>query len=292
MSGDRLLESDAPLRAMGANSGSSSQLDLAFAADSTGRTWLATQRAAYPFHVGRCLSIAGDPPGMSTVYVQSCSGGIFERDVLRWRIAAEPGVRANLSTAAATVVHSMEQGEARHDVLLTAAAGSYVEYLPDPLILFPRARLRNRVCIRLDGDATVLAWDGLLAHDPKAGASATPAVFDRMHSELCVETREGALLARDRYALSGALLVEPYRCQGTLFVLRRAEPAPSLLEALRESLAPIEGVYAGASALPNRCGVLVRVLACDGAALRNALHAAWSAARLALLGVSAAARRK
>ena len=48
----------------------------------------------------------------------------------------------------------------------------------------------------------------------------------------------------------------------------------------------------GCSLLPNSAGVLVRVLAADGAALKLALHQAWCAARLALKGSVPQERRK
>jgi urease accessory protein len=83
-----------------------------------------------------------------------------------------------------------------------------------------------------------------------------------------------------------------YRCQGSFVALRRALPIGKLMEALRQALNDAPGVYAGASALPNGCGALVRVLAADAAALRCALNAAWGAARPLLLGVGPSARRK
>jgi hypothetical protein len=48
----------------------------------------------------------------------------------------------------------------------------------------------------------------------------------------------------------------------------------------------------GSSLLPNSAGILVRVLAADGAALKLALHQAWCAARLALKGSVPVERRK
>jgi urease accessory protein len=291
VSGDRLLASDPRVPA----SGALPQLDLRFASDGAGRTWLETQRAAYPFHVGRCLTVAGDPPGMATVYVQSCSGGIFEHDAVRVNIEAGPGALAHVTTSASTVVHSMELGEATQEVTVSAAARAVLEYLPDPLILFPGARLRNRLCIRLDQGAAVLAWDALLVHDPTyASAQDQPMRwFDSVHSELRVESSDGRLLARDRYVVSGSVLAGavagitgPHRCQGTFVVLKHGLPIAAMMDALRDQVHSAGGAYAGVSSLPNACGVLVRVLAPDAVALRTALHAAWGSARQFVLSGS------
>lgn len=295
MSGDRLLPGDLP--ALRPQSTDSAQVDLRFAAEPSGRTWLETQRAAYPFHVGRCLRIAGDPEGMATVYVQSCSGGIFEHDDLRWRISAATGARAHVSTSASTIVHTMDDGEARQEVRVDAAAGAYLEYLPDPLILFPGTRLSSRVHIRLDDDATVLAWDSVLTHDPQNTGPRRP--FNQLRSEWTVESLDGRLLACDRYVVTGALLARELpgvngsaRCHGSFVVLRRGIATESLIDAIREKLQAAEAVYAGASTLPNDCGAVVRVLGMDAAALRTAMQGAWDAARTLLLGVPRSARRK
>jgi urease accessory protein len=293
MTGDRLLSQD--LRAF-IEPDPLPQVHLHFAADASGRTWLQTQHAAYPFHVGRCLAIAGDPPGMPTVYVQSCSGGIFEHDRLRWRISAGAGTRVHVGTSASTIVHGMDGGEAAQEVVLDVGAGAVLEYLPDPLILFPGARLRNRLRIRLAYDAAVLISDAILAHDPEGSSGRS---FERIDTELGVEAADGTLLARDRYVLSGTLLQQglpgvngDYRCQGSFAVLQRSLPMDQLVDAIRSVLNDVPGVYAGASTLPSDCGAMVRVLAADAAALRLTLAAVWGAARLLLLGVGPSARRK
>jgi urease accessory protein len=290
MSGDRLLRSD--LRAL--ESGALPHVDLRFASDGAGCTWLERQHAAYPFHVGRRLRVTGDPPGMATVYIQCCSGGIFEHDALHLNLEAGPGALAHVTTSASTVVHGMEQGEARQEVMVAAAAGAVLEYLPAPLILFPGARLRNRLRIRLDDGAAVLACDALLAHDPARGAAPDEPVrwFDRIHSDLSVESSDGRLLARDRYLLSGTVLARglpgvtgPFRCHGTIVVLQNGLSTAPMENALRDEVHSVDAVYAGVSSLPNACGVLVRVLAPDAIALRSALRAVCNTARLLLLNV-------
>lgn len=62
-------------------------------------------------------------------------------------------------------------------------------------------------------------------------------------------------------------------------------------EACRAAL-QIDGVYGGASTLPNQGGVRARMLAVDAAALRAAMFAAWAAAREILAGAAPQPRRK
>ena len=65
-----------------------------------------------------------------------------------------------------------------------------------------------------------------------------------------------------------------------------------MLDAIRAALYPLPETYAGASALPNDCGVRARILTADGASRRIAMHAAWAAARKMITGVQPKPRRK
>ena len=271
------------------------QADIEFARDPGGATGVCRQRVGYPFHLGRTLMMPGDPAGMATVYLQSCSGGIFQCDDLRLRIIAGTGTSAHVTSAASTVVHGMESAGARQIVEIDAAAGALLEYLPDPMILFPRARLHNGVQVRLDPQASVILGDALIRHDPKGAAGA----FEFLESETVVRDRVGKLLVCDRFRCSGGDLARAlpgingaYAAQATLFALTMACPATALVGAMRRALSPIEDVYAAASALPNGAGAWVRVLARDAIGARAALHAAWAAARTEITGQAPAPRRK
>lgn len=268
--------------------------ELSFARDAAGRSYISRQFVSYPYHVCRPLTFAGDPDGMATLYLQSCAGGIFRDDRLREHLVAEEGAAAHVTTQAATIVHSMDRGTAYQEVLIEAAAESLLEVMPDPFILFPKARFANAVRVRAHESATVVLADAFSSHDP-AGAGA---MFDWFHGDVVVEDLQGRLLARDRFRVSGTAVAErcpgitgTYASQASLFVIRRGEVA-ALVDALRAATAEIDGVYAGASALPNGCGAWLRIMARDAVAVRAAMTAAWQAARRRLTGHVPAPRRK
>jgi urease accessory protein len=297
LSGDRLLVRD--LAALAAVSdlrpSVGAQVDLVLATDPAGGTFVARQRVAYPFHLGRSLSVPEDPRGMPTLYVQSCSGGIFEHDELGWCIVAGERTQAHVTTSASTIVHGMPTGEATQEVSIEAQAGAFLEYLPDPLILFSGARLRSRLRVRLDPQATVLACDSLVPHDP----SGEGGYFDWVTSELRVEAFDGTLLACDRYRLSGDTLSRslpgvtgPFPCQGGFLALSRRIPAAQLVSSLRAALPDDGSIYTGVTKLPGECGAWMRVLARDASALREGLRRAWYSARRSILGAEPRQRRK
>lgn len=271
------------------------RLEMTFARDPSGRTYIRRQFVGYPYHVCRPLSFGGDPAGMATIYLQSCAGGIFRDDRLREHIVAEEGAVAHVTTQASTIVHGMDRGSARQAVLIEAAAGAFVEVLPDPFILFPQSRFASDLRIRAHETATVVVADSFICHDP-AGAGA---MFERFQGALRVEDLQGNLLALDRFHTTGATIAErragitgAFVVQGGLFVIQRQGAAPAVVDALRAAAAGIAQTYAGASELPNGCGAWLRVMAADGIGLRTAMTSAWQAVRATVTGQIPMPRRK
>ncbi|MCW5625713.1 MAG: urease accessory protein UreD, partial [Burkholderiales bacterium] len=219
MTGDRLSDLDAVERQR--------QFAVTFARQNGGRTFLRRQHVGYPFHVGRALYLPGDPEGFCTVYMQSCSGGIFQHERLGVVAVADPDAWAHLTTGAATVVHSMPEGYAEQDVLLDARAGSLIEYVPDALILFPDSRLDARLTIRAHRDATVIAAESFLLHDPRGDRRP----FDWLRSETRVEDEQGRVLALDRFRVDGSAMQAGvpgvdggFALQATLMVVHPQDP--------------------------------------------------------------------
>src|SRR5437763_6374150 len=64
-------------------------LALEFSRDPRGRTFLSRQYAAYPFHICRTQYLDARSE-LATVYIQSCSGGLYENDRLQIEVAAQP----------------------------------------------------------------------------------------------------------------------------------------------------------------------------------------------------------
>src|SRR5215472_2790399 len=114
------------------------QVAIRFERDPAGRTFLARQFTTYPFFCAAPFHLDRVPHGMLTAILQSSSGGLYEAERLALSIDVEEGAAAHVATQGATVAHAMPHGgEARHEARIHAAAGSLVEYLPDPLILLP-----------------------------------------------------------------------------------------------------------------------------------------------------------
>jgi urease accessory protein len=259
------------------------QLAVSLAKDRTGRTYLASQRATHPYHLCRPLYRPEDPPGLSTLYVQGCAGGVFEHDRLTAIVRVAAGAAAHVTTAAATIVHRMPNaGHAEQNMRLEVAADALLEHFPDPLILFPGSRLTNRLDIQVGAGARVIAIESVLAH--RLPDDETP--FDWFDNQLRIENECGQLIARERWRATGESwrarrvgVTGSFDCQASVLVLGASSAA---LAPLRAALRDTPDIRAGASNLPGGAGVFARILATDGVALRASLQQAWSAARAAL----------
>ena len=158
-------------------------------------------------------------------------------------------------------------------------------------MLFPRAELHQRLVIDIDRGAVAIAGDGLLVHDPFGQDES----FRRLAVETIIRDGTGRVLAVDRVDVSGPAIGRSEWCaHGWLTVLCSPArlDADTAIAALDSALAPIAGLYAGASPLPHDAGIGVRLAAQDGETLRLGLQAAWVSARRLLTGAVPPSRRK
>jgi urease accessory protein len=258
-------------------------------------TYVHRQFAAYPFHVCRPHYVTGDPAGLATLYTQSLAGGIFEDDRLNIAMRCGPGSMVHCTSQASTIVHSMSGGYASHRVEINIESDAFVEYMPDPIILFPNAHFSSSVAISITPTCELILCDSILAHDPLGRNGA----FSRFRSELVVSDERGGLLACDRFTVSGAefLSASPgvtgsYSVLGSLFFISRSRQQQSMIDAVRAALDGMSGIYGGASEMPNQCGVLIRMLAPNMHSLRSGIIAVWSLIRCTIFGTAPQPRRK
>jgi urease accessory protein len=272
-----------------------SRLELAFEARH-GRTYIASQYADYPFHLCRPHYLDPELPGMASLYLQSCAGGLFENDHLVSRVTVGQDAQVHLTSQASTIVHSSRRGgRAEQAAMIHVKRGALVEYLPDPVILFPHASYATRLDLTLDPSATAIVSDAFIVHDPDGNHG----VPDCLMTTISAGRADGTLLAIDRLrvgsedirsAIPGGM--GSWSCHGTLMVFTGRVPPAELCSALRIVLSAAPGICAGVSTLPNAAGVWTRILAGEAVGLRSAMLQGWQECRQRLTGYVPAARRK
>ena len=271
-------------------------LKLQFALAPNGKTYIRNQYCHYPFHVCRAQYVDTNPFGLATVYLQSCAGGIFEGDRLFCEFHSLSESQAHITTQASTIVHSMEYGSAEQYVLIEAEENSFIEYLPDPLILFPHSNLRSKVVVSMHPTATVYLADALLIHDPKNRGN----TFGEYHNETKIMDLQGKLLCLDRYHITGDQnsnsymgVMGNYAVLGTIVFLSPTDLTHTFCDMLKDLLdANSTAVYAGVSVLPNKCGVWVRLMANEAFEMRSIMTNLWGLGRVNFTGTLPHTRKK
>jgi urease accessory protein len=264
-------------------------LDLRFEARA-GRTVLVWDYSTGLQQVGRALYLDRALPGMAFALVQSVGGGVVQGDRLGLDLAVGQGAQAHFTTQSATKIYEMERNYATQVVRVRVEGGAYLEFLPDPLILYRNARFYQEVELEVADDATLLFSDSVTP-----GRVAYGEMFDYDLLVTRIQARDPA----GRLRFTDTMVLEPARRDprrtailggrtnlGSLYVLTRQACPDELAERLHRSVQHIPGIDAGASQLPGSDGALVRVIGDGSGRVGAALHCAWQVTRELILGVS------
>ncbi|WP_375450354.1 urease accessory protein UreD [uncultured Devosia sp.] len=257
------------------------------------RTVLDRRLFAWPFVLTRTFLLDAVPAHMLTVIVQTSSSAVHGEDRLLQRLHLGQGAAAHVTTQGASPIHRAHPGMiAREAVDITLEPGAFLEYLPEPRILFPGAALEQTIDIDCAPDATMLVSDAFTVHDP----GQTGAGFRQLASTLTLrfDGGEPALIDRFDIAHLGRGRFARYTAFGTLVMVAPA-PAEKLAQLaldLSAALATVPGLYGAASLLPGDIGIGIRLAGDDLRTIRCGRDLAWIASRRFVCGHEPVSRRK
>lgn len=264
-----------------------------------GRTRLTHQRVRPPLSVQRALYPDEALADMAYIYLVNPTCGLLANDRHRVSVTVSEGGRAHITTQNAAKVFTMPDGKASLRVELAAAAGAWLEYLPDPVIPYRGAELETHTEITAAPGAAVLFAETLA---PGRSAMGESWLYRRLACRLAVRDPEGRRLYReawdmspaDRGLFTPAVLGEGARPRtlATALVITDRLPAPRLAEMIQAALPRADGILAAASALPNNLGAAVKVIADDTPLAHSVLSACWAAARRRFLDAPPPTPRK
>ncbi|WP_340119497.1 urease accessory protein UreD [Pelagibius sp. 7325] len=234
------------------------------------------------------LSLRLPRPGRGDIFEASLittSGGIVGGDKLDVAVLAGEGARLRVYPQAAEKVYRSLGTDSRIAVNLKAAAGAWLEWLPQETILFDGARLRRDTLVTLVPGARVLAGEFLVFGRRASGETLSHGLIHdgwRVH-------RDGRLIWADALHAEGDLAapLNSIACLGGVTayasLLYAADDAPAKLTALR-ALLPAEGPQARA-ALTAVNGLVIGRFLGEARAVRDSYSAFWAAARAELAGL-------
>ncbi|MCX4744971.1 urease accessory protein UreD [Kitasatospora sp. NBC_01287] len=268
------------------------------------RTELVSHYQKSPLQIMRPLYFDPARPDLAITQLMSTGGGIVQADRLRLDLRCGRDTAVHLTTQAATKVHRMDADYATQQVFLTAEAGAYVEYLPQPVIPYRDARFYQRTVLTVDPTATVLAAETVLAGRLARGERNAYQVFA---ADLEWRRPDGRLFALDTVRLepggsgvtgsgvtgsgvTGPAVLGGHDLVSSFFAVTPLAPAAQVADALHRALDG-SGLLHGVSVLPEEAGAWLRVLGGDSPTVTAAVLRAWDAVRRLLIGVPAPALR-
>ena len=254
------------------------------------RSILAVMERKAPLLVQRALYCDEGMPGLPVVFIITNSGGILQGDRYAMDISAGPGARGHITTQAATKIHEMVANHASQTQDITLAEGSYLEYLPDPIIPFRHSRFRTRTHIRIAPSATLIYAEILMGGRTHYGAGES-FVFDLFSSTVAAGRPDGTELfvekfviepSRDPVARTG--VVQDFEVFGNVLLLTPRHHADAIAAQVAAGWSRDEGWAAGASRLPNDAGLVYKVLGRDTSVVRAKTREFWARVRPQVTG--------
>jgi urease accessory protein len=249
----------------------------------------------FPLQVFRPVYLDPHRPDMAFLYVMS-HGGALQGDRSRVDITCAHGAAAHVTTLSASKIYRMENNFATQRVSLIAQEDSLLEYMPDATIPFRGSRFHVETQLVFHETATMIVGEMLLPGRVAYGENHDYTLYA---SRLEGRSISGDLRFADALVFSSR--TKPLDSAGqlgghpvlaTLYAVSRRMSPRALSDRLHDRTRHMADVVAGVSELPNECGVWVRLMGRTSAHVRQALHAAWDEARLALTGMPAPDRRK
>jgi urease accessory protein len=240
---------------------------------------LVVQKTLYPEGGAVCHSIVLHPPG-----------GIAGGDRLALEVRLGEGSAALLTTPGAGKWYKSTGAAAHVAQRFDLARGAVLEWLPQPSIIFDRARAEAKTEIFLEQDALYIGWDITFMGRTASGERFNSGEL-RQRTEVWQQGRrlwsEYARLAGDDPMLASQAGLAGCTVSATLIAAGK-EIGKDLLEQCR-GIPAGEGAHSGVTALPRV--LLARYLGHGSEAAMHYFAALWASLRPALTGRSAVTPR-
>jgi urease accessory protein len=264
---------------------------------STGKTVIREQYCRVPLFIQRVMYLEETLPEMAYVYIVSPSGGILQGDRYCIDITLSNHTFAHVTTQGATRIYKMEKNYATQMVNIKIGDGSYLEYIPDQIIPFRNSRFYQEVELIVHDNATMVYSEMIVP-----GRVASGEKFDY---DICyIKTIGRNHLGKPRFI--DILKLEPkkevltvegilgnFKVVGTIYIVTRECYVKDLQYEISEKFKGFDGkMSAGASILPARRGIVVRILGKTTGDVKNLIFEVVRIARNQILGTSFSEIRK
>lgn len=254
------------------------------------KTILADMYRKTPLLVQQALYWDEALPGMACVYLISTSGCVLQGDRLHLSVDMAAGTQAHLTTQSATKVHSMDANYASMEQRFELSERSYLEYMPGVTIPHRNSRYVTQTDIVIDPTATMLMSE-IVMPGRKHHAGGEAFCYDLFSALVRVTRPDGARLFTEKILIEPAVM--PVRSVGVMgkydvfanvIALTPSECAREILAQTEPGV--VDGVYSGASVLPNDAGLIFKVIGSESGPVKRSVRHFWSTVRATVLGAA------
>ncbi|MFJ7974219.1 urease accessory protein UreD [Peribacillus sp. NPDC096379] len=204
-----------------------------------------------------------DDSGQACYYILNPGGGYLDGDRYQLQFSLKEQAKLTLTTQSATKVYKTPNQHAYQETEFILKKGSYLEYIPDPLIMYRNARYKQKNVIRMEQGATLIYSDIITP-----GWSPDGDQFSYDQLQLMNEVyMDDELVMYDHIKLNPAVqdmkeigFMEGYTHLGSMIVIGEQTNA-ELLDRLYQSMDHNEQEYKLGLSMLSVKGFTIRVLA-------------------------------
>ncbi|MFO0919863.1 MAG: urease accessory protein UreD [Planctomycetaceae bacterium] len=254
------------------------------------RTILADLYRRAPLIVHRAIYWDEELPEMPCVFMISNSGGILQGDRNTISLTLEPGAQAHVTTQSATKVHEMDANFASQTQQIVLREGTYLEYLPDPLIPHKHMRFATQTRIVIDPTATLL-YSEILMGGRKHYGDGELFEYDLFSSTIQAARPDDSPLFIEKFivrprdnSVRQAGIMGPYDVFGNVVLLTPKHHADRIFEQVPAVFDAEEQWASGASRLPHDAGLIYKIVGMETEVVRSKVREFWSLVREEVVG--------
>ena len=256
------------------------------------RSILAEMERRAPLLVQKALYCDEGMPELPVVFIITNSGGILQGDRYAIEVVMGPGACGHLTTQAATKIHEMDANHATQTQEIELDAGAYLEYLPEPVILFARSRFLTTTRIRIAPTATLLYAETLMG-GRKYYQDGELFRYDLFSSTVAADRPDGRSLFVEKFriepsraAVARLGVMHDFDIFGNVLLLTPPPIAEAVAPEVANAWSKDEGWAAGLGRLPNEAGLVYKVLGRETEVVRAKIREFWSLVRPKAVGRS------
>lgn len=204
-----------------------------------------------------------DDTGKVCYYLLNPGGGYLDGDRYRMKVTANKGAKVTLTTQSATKVYKTPKGYAYQETDIVLEKGSYLEFLPDPLIAYENARYLQKNTIRMESGAIFLYTDILTPGWSPSGKKFsyhTVQLINKIYFDGKLAVFDHIKLSPGKQDISGLGFMEGYSHIGSMIVIGEQTNAELLDELYEIILSQGADMKYGLSELVVS-GLSIRILA-------------------------------